>query len=456
MKLRQEGLHLRNENFGIREEDGCYFFIHKNGYKVQTDELGKMIWKSLPGYAHEIAERVREKMGVDDQLIHEFLYVLRRAQVTKFSLKKGEDVSPFAANSVQQKDLVSVVVVTYNGEKHVTDCFLSIINQTYKNFEIIAVDNCSQDKTTEIIRERFPQVRLFRLRKNYHFAGAVNYGIEKGKGKYYFVLNQDIELESDCIFHLYQEAESKKRAGAVVPMMKFFHLRGFINGIGNHIREYSWGSDNYIGCVDIGQFSDLEEVPSACFGSVFLNAEAIEHIGLLDKKYKAYYEDIDWSFRCWLQGWRIVPSVKSVVYHKFGASYTDKSKLKFVARNRLRMILKTFQGRKMLGFLRRYVREDLKNFLSLLWNKKYDLAVAYLIAYLSLFLSLPDIFIKRKKLMREKLRDKTENDVLRMNPEFIGCLNMDNVPVVNSDVIIEYYRPELIQKKRMLFDPEGD
>lgn len=58
--------------------------------------------------------------------------------------------------------------------------------------------------------------------------------------------------------------------------------------------------------------------------------------------------------------------------------------------------------------------------------------------------------------MREKLRDRRENDILRKNPEFPGCLNVNKMLVINSDVIVEYYRPELIRKKKTMSDPEGD
>ena len=141
-------------------------------------------------------------------------------------------------------------------------------------------------------------------------------------------------------------------------MMKFRRLPGFINGLGNHIRRRGWGSDNFIGVVDVGQFAGLNEVPSACFGAALLDRAAVDEVGLLDERYTAFYEDVDWSFRAWMKGWRIVPEAGATVYHEFGASYPSRQKLCFVVRNRLRLVLKLFRGRWLLSFVKSYVIED--------------------------------------------------------------------------------------------------
>lgn len=225
-------------------------------------------------------------------------------------------------------------------------------------------------------------------------------------------------------------------------MMKFFFLRGFINGIGNHIRDHSWGSDNFIGCVDIGQFETLEDVPSACFGAVLLRRNAVRKVGYLDEKYTAFYEDTDWSFRCWLKGWTIVPAVKAVVYHKFGASYPDRHKLKLVVRNRMRLVLKIFRGRILFGFMRRFWKEDLKNILSSLKKGRFGIAGAYAKAHASLLFQIPNILAEKRRLYRKKSPALQERDVLAKNPSFFSCLDENNQPVIDKRVLSEYYHLE--------------
>ena len=101
--------------------------------------------------------------------------------------------------------------------------------------------------------------------------------------------------------------------------------------------------------MDVGQFGGVDEVPSACFGAVFIRKSAFEAVGPLDRGYGSFYEDVDWSFRCWFGGLRIVAAPDAVVYHKFGGSYLSRPKLRFVVRNRQRLVLKLFRGKVRLG-----------------------------------------------------------------------------------------------------------
>ena len=438
-----------SEDFEFRSESGKLFFVHrKSEARVSTDKLGRAIWENLPGLKEEVIQKSMEKADAKEDLVQDFLYVMQRAGLVKSSSAAKEKILPAERAAKKDADLVSTIIVTYNSEEHIKDCVESVLSQTYKNLEVIVVDNASKDRTVKIVQTHYPRVRVFPLRKNLYFPGGVNYGIERAGGEYLLVLNDDLELDDNCVSRLVEKMISEKQAGAVVPMMKFYHLRGFVNGIGNQIRDQGWGSDNFIGCVDVGQFHGLNEVPSACFAAVLLRRKAVDDVGLLDRKYQSYYEDSDWSFRCWLRGWRIVPETEAVVYHKFGAHWkTSPHKLKLVARNRLRFVIKIFSKRRMLHFLKNYLREDLKNLLSLPRKKEFSLAFAYPGAYFSLALSLPDILLKRRKILRTKVPYLREDDVLRKNPDFWNCLNENNVPVLNTQLIREYYRQEIEKLK---------
>jgi GT2 family glycosyltransferase len=433
--------------FMLCEEGGEIFFAQTGGGRIQTDDAGKAAWESLPGGAADVVEKYREKLSdtgliqsASPSLCEEILYVLYCAGIVDSSSRKNS--SPASLSLDHAADLISVVVVTYNGQAHIRDCFGSLASQSFHDHEIIAVDNGSTDGTGNLLRELFPQVRVIGLPKNIHFAGAVNIGLTNSRGQYIFVLNQDVELDRDALAHLYNRMRREERAAAIVPMMKFFDLRGFVNGIGNHLRKTGWGSDNFIGCVDVGQFTSLAEVPSACFGAVFLNRAALDDVGLLDEGYTAFYEDTDWSFRCWLKKWRIVPEARAVVYHKFGASYPGPKKLMFVVRNRQRLVLKLFRGRLLLSFLKNYLIEDVRNFLSLTRRRHWDLVLAYVEAYVSLVWSIPRIFIKRRRLAKSKLAGNVA-DILAKNPPFFSCLNNRNIPVIDAKAMAEYYHPLL-------------
>lgn len=442
------GRYFPSDNFRLLPGNGAQYFINRKGKKVLTDKWGQLIWECLPNTAVEVLRQVRAHGEISERLVNEYLAVFFAAGIIENKLQPTPEVKKADAPPAENNALISVIVITYNGEKFIKRCFNSLKVQTYKNLELIAVDNASQDNSVGLLLKHFPEVQVLALKKNLHYAGGINAGISRANGEYIFLLNQDTELDPDCISQLYKKVTSNPKIGAVAPMMKFADLPGFINGLGNQIHNHSWGTDSYIYCVDVGQFEDLAEVPSACFGAVLLTRKALVEVGPVDEGYKSFYEDSDWSFRCWLHGWKIVPAGRALVYHDFGASYPDKQKLALVIRNRLRLVFKIFQGRIRLGFLKNYIREDIRNFLSLLRRRHFNRALCYPRAYIFLAVSLPGIWLKRRKLMRSKVKTMRERMVLEKNPSFYCCLHAGlDMPEIDVATIRRYYRWALLKRR---------
>ena len=501
----------RSPLFSLKEEKSCqgeagFYFVHASGRRVETDEIGALIWHGLPSTSARIIDRLVSSLekgeesirGNDDSLTRAqgetnffwkprtqedaiyknnnkrasendnlsflaetYLYVLYRAGIIfcngQSALENGNNEYKIQSNAHEKKTekeltgwepLVSVVIITHNGEKFIRTCLNSLRQQRWPRQEIIVVDNASEDGTLSIIKEEFPEVRLYSFDRNRHFAAAVNLGLKKSRGKAILVLNQDISLHRNCLTSLmlkYKEENGKEegKVAAVVPLMKFIDLRGFVNGLGNHIRSWGWGSDNFIGAVDIGQFGQLKLVPSACFGAVLLSAEAVATIGYLDEGYRSFYEDIDWSFRAWLGGWKIVACPEAIVYHHFGGSYREEKKFYFVVKNRLRLVLKIFSGKTRLRFLYNYIIEDFRCLASSIRKKRWKLFFIYIKSYFCLLLSLPDIWLKRKLFLKGKIKEKTVKDVLALNPERWSFLNSQNEPIINMALVQNYYLPYL-------------
>ena len=91
-------------------------------------------------------------------------------------------------------ELVSIITPTYNSAKYIAETIQSAQNQTHKNWEMIIVDDCSQDNTVEIIQDLMEEdhrIHLFQLSKNSGAAKARNFGIEKVTGKYMTFLDAD-------------------------------------------------------------------------------------------------------------------------------------------------------------------------------------------------------------------------------------------------------------------------
>jgi GT2 family glycosyltransferase len=96
--------------------------------------------------------------------------------------------------------LLSIVIVTWNSEKFIKSCLESIFNSKIStDFEVVVIDNASQDETDKIIQEYFHQVKLISNQKNLGYAKGNNQGIEIARGGYILLLNPDVDLKENCL-----------------------------------------------------------------------------------------------------------------------------------------------------------------------------------------------------------------------------------------------------------------
>jgi glycosyltransferase involved in cell wall biosynthesis len=114
---------------------------------------------------------------------------------------------------IRMKDpLISICIPTYNGEKYLKDCLLSIVSQTYHNTEIIIVDDCSSDGTTAIVEQFMKEdkrIILSRNEKNLGLVGNWNRSLALAKGEWVKFVFQDDLIAKDCIQKMYDASEGK-------------------------------------------------------------------------------------------------------------------------------------------------------------------------------------------------------------------------------------------------------
>ena len=114
-------------------------------------------------------------------------------------------------NCKNMNKLASIIVLTYNAEKYIENCFRSVFAQTYRNIELIVIDNASKDKSVEIIkniiRNTKIQVQIIENKINIGYVGGNNLGIERSKGEYVVILNPDVILDENYIKIIVDEFE---------------------------------------------------------------------------------------------------------------------------------------------------------------------------------------------------------------------------------------------------------
>lgn len=99
------------------------------------------------------------------------------------------------------KPLLSVVMAVYNGEKYVCQAIASILSQSFQDWELILVDDCSLDKTPELLKKYTdPRIRVFRNSENLHLAASLNYGLSQARGRYILRMDADDICSPDRFF----------------------------------------------------------------------------------------------------------------------------------------------------------------------------------------------------------------------------------------------------------------
>lgn len=248
----------------------------------------------------------------------------------------------------------SIVIVNWNGRGHLATCFASLMKQTYRQFEVIFVDNGSGDDSVEFVRQRWPQVRIIREKKNTGFAEGNNIGIREAlknpEIRYIVTLNNDTELEADWLEQLMAVAAGDKHIGAVCSKTLFFDQRDQIDSAGDFLLPHTLKvvTRGYKQ-QDASQFNTTEECFSARAAAALYRRAMLEDIQLgedfFDRRYFAYVEDTDLSIRARLRGWTIWYAPRARVYHKVAAT-SSRISLRFrryySGRNRLFTAIKNY------------------------------------------------------------------------------------------------------------------
>ncbi len=264
-----------------------------------------------------------------------------------------------------QKELISIIILNYNTPYKVLEKNLkSIYEQTYQNFEVLLIDNNSKIKSYKNLpQEFFAKVKIIENNKNLGFSKAINEGIKKATGKWILILNNDTYLDKYCL-EVFVKNKDKYPENVVgfAPKMYLAGEYKVLDSIGNAVNEKGEAYNIGIGEIDIGQYDKSSRVMGVCFGGCFVKKEAFEKIGYLDESYQMYYEDVDWSIRANLLGYKFYTLPKSIIYHYHSASLRNTGyewKYKLIERNLLKTVYKNFSKERTVKILKKRIKNYL-------------------------------------------------------------------------------------------------
>ena len=237
---------------------------------------------------------------------------------------------------------VSVIIPNYNGMKFIETCLESLRKQTYTDFEIIVIDNCSEDDSDNFIEKNYEEVKLVRLDENYGFSVAVNKGITLSDAEFVLLLNNDTETDEYFVEELVKSIEKSDDIFSCSSKMVSFNDRNVMDDAGDLYAVCGWAFQRGVG-QSVNNYTKERDVFSSCAGAAIYRREVFSKIGMFDKKHFAYLEDIDVSYRARINGYRNVFCPKAVVYHIGSAtsgSRYNSFKVKLSARNNIYLVYK--------------------------------------------------------------------------------------------------------------------
>ena len=315
--------------------------------------------------------------------------------------------------------LVYIVIPNYNGLIHLRDCFESLMLQTFADFKVLLVDNNSSDDSINFTNKEYPQVEIVRMSYNTGFAKAVNAGVKEAlkddRCKYVILLNNDTECDRRFVEEMVNSV-SNNDAGSGACKMLNFSDRTVIDDAGDFIKRRGSPYARGFGEKDIKQYDKEEFIFGACAGAAIYKAEVFEKAGYFDDDFFAYYEDVDFSFRLQLMGYKCFYNPKAICYHKRGATTAASSGFQtyYCEKNLVALRIKNYPLGMLLLSIPFFCIVRIKRYLNFLFHHSPSLFASAAKGYFKGLSELPMSFRKRKEIMKNvKVSDAYIKNILR-------------------------------------------
>ncbi|MHA2609697.1 MAG: glycosyltransferase family 2 protein [bacterium JZ-2024 1] len=213
---------------------------------------------------------------------------------------------------------ITVITVLYQPEKEVLRKFFHSLSQQSEPFELIVVDNHSQDSSfLDLVP---PNAVFHRFSRNLGYAQAVNWALHIAKTPYALITNFDVVLEKDCLGEMRCCLERRPEAAGVCPKSYLADYPGILDSVGIVLDSFLQASNRGIGMMDIGQFDTEEQLPCLSFSCVLLRMDVVKKIGGLHPSFFLYYEDVEWCLRAVEAGYSFFSCPRAKIQHLHSAS----------------------------------------------------------------------------------------------------------------------------------------
>ena len=308
-----------------------------------------------------------------------------------------------------EKQLVSIIILNYNGNEFLENCIESIIRETQKKFELIIVDNNSPDKSGEKFSKKYEACKFILNKENVGVSEGLNIGIENSNGEYIVLLNNDLIVAPKWLDYLF-EAYKQKGNGLYQPKFLKMKDKKVIDSAGNLINIFGFGFSREKGKEDDLKYNEIEEIGFAAGTCLFCSKEIFDKVGMFDEKLFAYNEDLDLGWRARLMNYRSYYVPESIVYHHGSAQWKwSGEKFYLLERNRWIVLLSNYTTKTILKLLPSLL---IIEFVLLVFFTKKRMLSKKLKSYIGILKLSNHIRKRKKKIMGNK--EVNEKEILNL------------------------------------------
>jgi GT2 family glycosyltransferase len=252
----------------------------------------------------------------------------------------GERAAPAASESGV---LVTVIVVCWNSADVIGRCLRALLEQEYGNYEIVVVDDGSEDQTRAVAERELAGGRgtVVVSPDNRGCPHARNLGLEYARGEIVAFVDADGFATPSWLRELVAAFGTDPTIGGVASTVFFADDPLAINGAGGTVNRQGWAADLAMSeSYERAQLAEEALYPMGC--GMALRREAIDRVGGFDDRMLNYYDDVDYGMRLWRAGYRVVVAGDAWIDHGFGQGGGDESAYKrlLCERHRMRVVLK--------------------------------------------------------------------------------------------------------------------
>jgi GT2 family glycosyltransferase len=216
---------------------------------------------------------------------------------------------------------VIVLALNYNGKPLLYDCITSYLANDYPNFEMVVIDNGSQDGSEEYVKSNYPKVTCIQTGKNLGYSGGFNVGLKyafiEKKSDYVLITNNDVKADTKIISELVKVAQTDEKIGFVTGKVYYFDQPNTLQTVGKKLDPIRWNGE-HLGAheKDTGQYEEISERAFADDIFTLVSANLYSETGGYDTTFFLQCEEYDWQARAKKLGYKIYYTPYAKIWHK--------------------------------------------------------------------------------------------------------------------------------------------